>query len=413
VLCFNFFFLPPVRAWTIADPQNWVALIVFMITAIVASQLSGRARRRTIDTVARQRDLERLYALSRSLLLSDTDSSFARVIAQRIAESFELDAVALYDQHADQVSWAGPRELHHIEDRMREVARQSVSLRDVDGMVVTAVRLGAAPIGSVALNDTELSDTVLQSVANLAAIGLERARAHRGAARAEAARQSGELRAAVLDALAHEFKTPLTSMKAASSDLVAATLPTARERELVAIVDEGLDTLQRLVSDAVQMLRIDAGTFAVHHQRHDVADVVRSTLLRFAPRLDGHQVVNRVPGRLLVDADPELLALALRQLLDNAVKYSPPTSTIELRAMENEMLEIAVRNSGPPIPQPEQGRIFERFYRGTQSLHVAGSGMGLAIVQQIAQAHEGSVSVVSNATTGTEFTLALPRGGGT
>jgi len=77
------------------------------------------------------------------------------------------------------------------------------------------------------------------------------------------------------------------------------------------------------------------------------------------------------------------------------------------------MLEIAVRNSGPPIPQPEQGRIFERFYRGTQSLHVAGSGMGLAIVQQIAQAHEGSVSVVSNATTGTEFTLALPRGGGT
>jgi two-component system, OmpR family, sensor histidine kinase KdpD len=412
VLCFNFFSLPPVGKWTIADPQNWVALVVLMITAIIASQLSGRARRRTIDAVGRQRDLERLYALSRALLLSDTDSSFPRVIAQRIAESFELDAVALYDQHADQVFWGGHRDRPHIEYRMREVARQSVSIRDVDGMVVTAIRLGAAPIGSLALNDTGLSDTVLQSVANLAAIGLERARANRATARAEAARQSGELRATVLDALAHEFKTPLTSMKAASSDLVGAALPTDRDRELVAIIDEGLDRLQRLVSDAVQMLRIDSGTFAVHHQRHAVANLVQSTLHGFAPRLDGHQVVNLVPEQLLVDADPELLALALRQLLDNAVKYSPPTSTIELRVISNDMLEISVRNSGPPIPKPEQDRIFERFYRGGQARHVAGSGMGLAIVQQIAQAHEGSVSVRSNAATGTEFTLTLPRGGG-
>ena len=145
--------------------------------------------------------------------------------------SFELEAVALYDAHTDQVFWGGHRELPHIENRMREVARQSASLRDVDGMVVTAVRLGAAPIGSLALTDTGLSDTVLQSVANLAAIGLERARGHRAAARAEAARQSGELRATVLDALAHEFKTPLTATKAASSDLVAAHLPSrARTR---------------------------------------------------------------------------------------------------------------------------------------------------------------------------------------
>ena len=177
VLCFNFFFLPPVGTWTIADPQNWVALGLLMITASVASQLSGRARRRTLEALGRQRDLERLYALSRALLLSEPDVAFPRAIAQHIANAFELRSVAVYDVHADQAFWGGTQEVPHIEDRLREVARQSVSLRDVDGMVVTAVRLGAAPIGSLALTDVGLSDTVLQSVANLAAIGLERARA--------------------------------------------------------------------------------------------------------------------------------------------------------------------------------------------------------------------------------------------
>lgn len=412
VLCFNFFFLPPHGTLAVADPQNWVALFVFLATAIIASQLSGRARRRSMLVLARQRDLERLYAFSRSLLLSDDRASVAGSIAKGIADAFELDAVALYDLQADRVFWAGRHQRPHLDEKLREIARQVIPQHGVDGMIVIAVRLGGAPIGSLAMADTGLSDTVLQSVANLAAIGLERAHGQQAAARAEAARQSGELRATVLDALAHEFKTPLTSMKAASGDLLSTHLPT-RERELVSIVDEGLDRLQRLVSDAVQMLRIDSGTFVVHRQRHVVLDVVRSTLEHFESRLDDRAVVNQVPEHLLVDADRDLLALALRQLLDNAVKYSPPGSTIHVSASSNDFVEIAVRNSGQPIPQHEQDRIFERFYRGTHARHVAGTGMGLAIVQQIAQAHDGTLRVMSDGSIGTRFTLSLPREGAT
>src|SRR5581483_1168957 len=110
MLCFNFFFLPPVGTLTIADPQNWVALVAFLATAIVASQLSGRARARNIEVVSRQRDLERLYALSRALLLSESGGALPGAIARYIAEAFGVRAVGVYDQRADAVAWAGQLE---------------------------------------------------------------------------------------------------------------------------------------------------------------------------------------------------------------------------------------------------------------------------------------------------------------
>jgi two-component system sensor histidine kinase KdpD len=410
VACFNFFFLPPFLTWTIADSQNWVAFIVFMLTAVIVSQLSGRARQRQIEAVARQRDLERLYALSRALLLSEPTTSAPAAIAERIADAFELPSVALYDRHTDTIVFGGAIDVPGIEGALRDVFRQAVPRREPSGAAITAIRLGGAPIGSLALGGADLSDTVLQSIVNLAAIALERARGQEAAARAEAARQSADLRATVLDSVAHEFKTPLTSMKAAASDLATSGTIGERERELATILDEGLDRFQTLITDAVQMLRIDAGDFVVHLGRRNLAHLVETTLRRFEPQLDGHELVTRVPDHLTVDADRELLALALRQLVDNAIKYSPPDSTIEVQGRSNGALEIAVRNSGSTIPESERTRVLERFYRGARARNIPGTGMGLTIVQQIAQAHGGTLTVSSTAASGTTFTLSLPRG---
>jgi two-component system, OmpR family, sensor histidine kinase KdpD len=408
-VCFNLFFLPPVGTLTIADPQNWIALAAFLLTAIVASQLSGRARSRTLEAVGRQRDLERLYALSRALLLSADRPSIRTTIARHIADAFGLETVAVYDHHADTVSWAGSTEIPWIEKTLRDVARQGAAFRDASGMRVIGIQLGGAPIGALALVDEGLSDTVVQSIANLAAIGLERARGHEATARAEAARQSGELRAVTLDALAHDFKTPLTSMKAAAGDL-RSNVTDGRNRELATIIDEEVDRLQALVSDAVQMLRIDAGDFVLHRDRHTLADIVGWTLRQFESRLDGHLVTTHIPASLSVDADRDLLGLALRQLLDNAVKYSPPASTIEIDAAGGRTVEIVVRNSGPAIPERERDRVFERFYRGSQARRIPGTGIGLTIVQQIAQAHGGTVSMASSPERGTQVTISLPSG---
>jgi signal transduction histidine kinase len=186
---------------------------------------------------------------------------------------------------------------------------------------------------------------------------------------------------------------------------------TARDRELVMILDEDLDRFQALVTDAVQMLRIDAGDFTVHLDRHNLADVVATTLRNVERRLDGHSLLKHVPENLMVDADRELLGLVLRQLLENALKYSAPTSTIEIQARSNGAVEIIVRNSGSIIPESEQSRVVERFYRGAQARHIPGTGMGLAIVQQIARAHGGSLTISSSPDAGTAFTLSLPRRG--
>ena len=409
MLCFNFFFLPPVGTLTISDPQNWVALVAFLITGIVTSQLSGRVRQRNIEALARQRDLERLYALSRSLLLAEHEASIPGAMARHIADAFELRSTGIYDQRADSISWAGAGDFPALDTRLREVARRSVSAREA-GMILTPIQLGGAPIGSVALPDSGLSDTVQQSIANLAAIGLERARAQEATARADAARESSELRATVLDALAHEFKTPLTSMKAASSDLLVSTAGSPRDHELVEIIDEDVDRFQGLVTDAVRMLRIDAGDFVVHPGRLAVSDLVGRELQKIERRLEGHKVSTRIPDGLTVDADRDLITLALRQLLDNAVKYSPPNSTIEVSAGANGALTLTIRNSGSVIGENERARVFERFYRGTPARQIPGTGMGLTIVQRIAQAHGGHVSLVSSAADGTAFTISLPRG---
>jgi two-component system sensor histidine kinase KdpD len=408
IVAFNVLFLPPVGTLTIADPQNWVSFFAFLAVAVIVSQLSGRARDRQVEAIHRQEDLERLYALSRALLLADGETSLTAQLARRVAETFSVAPVALFDPRTGAVAWGGAADRPEIEPQLRDVARTGEVVRGDHGLVITPVRLGGAPIGSLAIGGGSLGDAVLQSIANLVAIGLERARGQEAVAASEAARQSGELRAAILDSVAHEFKTPLTAGKAAASALLSSAQGNPNDHELVVIINEELDRMQALVSDAIHMLRIDAGDVAVHRERHHVSEIVAAGIREMAGRLGGHAVTTSVPDALTVDADAFLLRLALRQLLDNAVKYSPPDSRIAVTADGDGRVNIKVTNSGPAISALDRARIFDRFYRGAHSGNIPGSGLGLAIVQRIAQAHGGEAAVTSDAATGTTFTVSVP-----
>jgi two-component system, OmpR family, sensor histidine kinase KdpD len=209
MLCLNYFFLPPIGTLTIAEPQNWVALFAFLATSLIASQLSARANRRTKEAIDRQHEIERLYSLSRALLLTDATRPMPQQVMQQIAQAFEFPAVVLYDRHRDEIHRAGETDMPHIENRLREVAvRSTVFLDPNSELTIQPIRLGGQPIGSLAIRGSSLSAAALQSLLNLVAIGLERALSQEALNRAEVARQREELKSTLLDAIAHEFKTP-------------------------------------------------------------------------------------------------------------------------------------------------------------------------------------------------------------
>lgn len=411
--CYNFFFLPPIHTFTIAAPHNWIALFAFLATSLIASKLSERANRRRDEAISRRLELEQLHSLSQAILFIDNDSPISAQIAAAVARVYELKAVALYDRASGEIHRAGEEDLPGINSWLQEAAVYGSRLRgDDEELVVRPFSLGGAPIGSLALKGRIFSDAALDSLSNLVAIGLERARAQETASRATAERQREEFKSALLDALAHEFKTPLTAIKAATSAILSSGISKPeQQRDLTAIIEKEADRLLVLVSEAIHLARIEAGKMRLQKSRCTPAALVQAALQQMETVLEGRTVEVNVPANLAgLSVDVDLMQLVLRHLLDNAVKYSSPSAVIRVSAEASDgNAAIRVWNGGPGIPESERSRIFEKFYRGAAaSRQVAGTGMGLAIVRQILRAHGGDIRLESTEGQGAEFILTLP-----
>jgi two-component system sensor histidine kinase KdpD len=414
MLCFNFFFLPPVGTLTIADPQNWVALFAFLVTSVAGSELSARAKRRAVEAMKRQQEMERLYELSRNLLLLNQQSPAGSQVASRILQVFDLPGVAVFDREEDKVYRAGVPEIPVTDGRLRDTAIQEIIFQDPKtGLSVLPLKLGGGSVGSLAMIANgaggSLSDAAVLAIANLAAIATERVRAENAASRVEAARQNEVMKATLLDALAHEFTTPLTSIKAAASSILDEDRPA--QQELVTIIEEETDRLNSLVRETIRMARIEAGKIHLNKQSHSVSDLVAAALENVKPLLEDRQVQIDVPSNLPpVRVDFELIALTLRQLLTNAMKYSNPDSPIIVGAsVDSGRIIVRVRDRGTGIPDREQSRIFEKFYRvPDRADRVPGTGMGLHIAREIIRAHSGEIGVNSVVGEGSEFFFTLP-----
>ena len=291
-LTFNRYFFPPVGTFTIADPQNWIALFSFLITALVASRLSTQAKRRTLDAVSRQRDLERLYTFSRSILLIEKPDPFQKQLVQKLAETFELAAIVLYDRRTETFYRAGPSDFEGIDDQLREAALSGTSFADAEhSRTITAVRLGSEPIAGLGLQGAHMPDSVLQGIGNLVAIGLERARTQDLAAQVEAARHSEKLRTTLLDAMAHEFKTPLTSVIGATSALLDnPDQPDHTKMELLKIADEEAHHLEELINDTVEMGRLDTPHIQLQAELTNIVEIVREVVNSMRTNIDDRSV---------------------------------------------------------------------------------------------------------------------------
>ena len=411
-LTFNFFFFEPIGKFTIDDPRNWVALFSFLVTSLIASRLSAEAKRRALEALARQQDLERLYTFSRAILLIDNTDPFPKQLVQKLAGVFELSAAVLYERRTEEFYRAGPSDFEGLDDQLRDAALQGTSFADTQrNRVITAVRLGSEPIAGLAMQGVQMPDSVLQGIANLVAIGLERARAQDLASQIEAARQGEKLRATLIDAMAHEFKTPLTSIKAATTALLAdPNRPLKSRTETLRIADEEADHLKELIDDAVDMARLDSANIRVQPEPSNVGEIVRQVVASMRTRIENRPVSVVCDESLSVIAvDQALVKLAVKQLLDNALKYSPPDTPVTIGVHDGSgTVTVAVTDRGNGIPVQEQSRIFDRLYRSPSVQHqVTGSGLGLSIAHNIARAHHGDLTVTSRPGE-TTFRLTLP-----
>jgi two-component system sensor histidine kinase KdpD len=411
-LLINFYFLPPVGTLTIADPQNSIALFTFLIISLIASRLSTKAKRRAQDAIDRQRDIERLYTLSRSILLIGVSGTFQNELARKVAEAFGLNAVVLYDRRSGEFFRAGPSDFESMDPQLRDSAAHGTAFSDAKSdFVITAVRLGSEPIASLGLQSSKMPDSVLQGIANLVAIGLERARAQDLAHQVIVAQQSEQLRTTLIDAMAHEFKTPLTAIRAATTMLLAnPDQPVEDRQEMLKVADEEAEHLRKLIDNTIEMARLDTAHIEIKPELADLGMIIDEVVGEMRPAVSSRPlevyVNSDVPH---IAMDRRLIKLAIKQLLDNALKYSPDGTPLRIQVSQaNSAVTVDITDHGKGIPLREQQSIFERFFRSPSvQQQVPGSGLGLNIARSIARAHHGDLTVTSQPGE-TTFHLTLP-----
>jgi two-component system sensor histidine kinase KdpD len=410
--CLDYFFAVPLFRFAIADPQDWIALGTFQVTALVISRLSSKELRSSRLAAQHRMEMEQLYELSRNSLLMDLHQAPGPQLVVLIQRIFSTNAVALFDVNLDRTDragdWAGGEEdraklafeTGHEQDDAPTQTRQRI-LRTANGAVGALVLRG------------ESSALVADALASLSAIAIDRNQSFEKEERAESARKSEQLRAAVMDALAHEFKTPLTAVQTASSGLLELKWLSDSQNDLVRLIDDEAIRLNALCTRLLQTAKLEARKLDLEMEEVNLKSLIEEVLAESAngrgQERDRVQIAVDDP-ELTLRVDRGLLATILTQYIDNARKYSTPATPIEIAARRSRTeILISVHNFGPTIPIEDREQIFERFYRSSALKEVApGTGIGLSIVRKAAEAHHGHVWVISDEKEGTTFFLSLP-----
>ena len=410
VVCLDYFFTQPPFHFYMTDPQEVVALGAFEITTIVISRLSAKELRSSRKAAAHRAEMEQLYELSRNSLLLDLRQPQGPQLAVLIHRIFNARAVALFDVNLSRQDRMGDWEAGE-ENLARECYLRDASQDDASTQTWQRIlRAGPGSVGALVVRG-EISPLVVDALASLAAIAIDRHQWFDKEERTETAKKGEQLRATVMDALAHEFKTPLTAVQTASSGLLELGGLTEQQRDLVTLIDGEAVRLNKLCTQLLKTAKLEAKQAGLETADVNLFDLVSDVLAGHPAEAERNSIQVAVEDRsLTVRADRELLAMILTQYIDNARKYSSAGTPIEIgaRASHSEVL-ISVHNFGSMIRIEDRERIFERFYRSRESKDaVPGTGIGLSVVRKAAEAHHGHVWVISDNKEGTTFFLSLP-----
>jgi two-component system sensor histidine kinase KdpD len=427
MLALNFFFLPPIGTFTIADPQNWVALFAFLIVAVIASNLSAAVQSRAHDAVARRNEVTRLFDLTRDVLLTTETAGGIDALARYVARRFELTGVAicLPAERGWHVHQGGSEDIHIDSTVLNTALAKARGTLEFDahqraygghlrvgadgGVLIVPLRHGTKPVGLLAAVAPALDLGALDAVAGVVAIAIERTQFLAEREAAELVRQKADLAATLLASLSHDLKTPLTAIRVAVENLRRELPSEEREGQASAALVE-LDRLTRLFQDILDMARIDAAAIHFEPQWVTPADIVDAASAQVRHALEGRALRVDAEEQTEIELDPRVASVALSHLLENAAQYSPPDREIAVEArVHPEGLHVAVTDHGHGLDPGELDHLFERFYRGrTARQLVPGTGMGLAITRGLLTAAGGRVWGENVPGAGARFTIVIP-----
>ena len=429
MLCLNFFFLPPLGAFAIADPQNWVALFAFLAVSLVASNLSAVARARTHEAVVRRDELARLFDLSRDVLMMTESREALSVLARSVGRRFDLSYVAVavprgqdwdvheagtqafeLDRQQLTAAFAAARSSLEFDAYARTYAGHRTMTVGTAEIRLVPLRVGTKPIGILAAAGRPVEAGTLDTLAGVVAIAIERAHFLEERKAGELTRQSEQLKTALLASIGHDLKTPLTAIRVAASNITASELSEGERRGQSELILSEVERLARLFQNILEMARIDAGAVATEVRWTHPSEIVAAARDQVEHAIQAHTIDVRIEQDLPVRLDPLLTASALAHLLENAGQYTPPGSTIEIASrLRDDGLVMEVRDQGPGIAAADLPHLFDRFYRGGAArARTSGTGMGLWIVRGLLAVAHGRVWAENRSGGGAQFTIVVP-----
>jgi two-component system sensor histidine kinase KdpD len=414
-LCVDYYFLPPVGTFNINDSQDWITLFAFLVTAVIGSDLSARARRQAQEAQRQRNEVSRLYEFSQRLLSAQDPEDLLNEIPPRIVQLFEARSAALSLTGKQAVYRSGSKVQEVDASRLKDVQEGAEIPTDLElGISYCPVKLGSHTIGSFGVSGSIVSGRTLEAIATLIAAAVDRMHAIELLGKTEAARESERLKSVLLDAIAHDFKTPLTSIKAAATSLLEDLDFNKKQRgELLVVIDEECDRINRVIGQAIEMAQLEAGEVKLQPTPHFVSELITAALE------DCENVKNARPIRTKVQnqnarvfCDLFWTRKVLDHLIRNADLYSSPKEPITISTEEKDgHIVFHVSDVGPGIEKSEIDQIFSKFYRGKGQRHrVPGTGMGLPVARAIVEAHGGNLEVASEPGRGSIFTFSLPAG---
>ena len=430
IAVFDFFFVPPFYTFAVSDVRYLLTFAVMLGIALMISGLTLRIRAQAESARDRERRTATLYGMSRELAGARGRGELVRVVERHVAESFAAQAQILLPGDGGRVEIpVGTSPAYPIDEKERSVAQWAfdhgkvagVGSDTLPGSLARYVPLpgSAGMVGVVgvrAADPRRLQDPVLQRLletfAAQAAVALERALVAEQAQHEQVEAEAERLRTALLSSLSHDMRTPLGAITGAASSLLEdrGSLPEAARRELVRTILEESTRMNRLIGNLLDMIRLESGALQVQKEWQPLEEVVGVALIRLEERLKGHPVTVRLPADLpLLLMDGLLVEQVFVNLLENAVKYTPPGTPVEITAAAGDgAVVVDVADRGPGFPPGEEARVFDKFYRIAGATNTAGVGLGLTICRGIVTAHGGRIWADNRAGGGAVFHFTLP-----